>query len=157
LFTQANTYSPLLCGAGLAVAELAVLLYPALVLSPKLTDFTKTAPEAIPARATTAMVRVLDFMIILSFRSRHVSVRTARRHGATRHREYPRRMRHRGARYQGSCAPSEPGTTRPGKSAGKSAGSTRGTPPAGMAAFMQSGRPGAGSAGPLQVSFMLAG
>ena len=122
LFTQANTYSPLLCGAGLAVAELAALLYPALVLPPKLTDFTKTAPVAIPARATTEMVRVLDLMIILSFRSRHVSIRTARRHGATRHRGYPRCMRHRGARYQGSCAPPASGTSRAGKSAGKSAG-----------------------------------
>jgi len=68
LFTQANTYSPLDCGAGLAVAELAALLYPALVVVPKLTDFTRTAPLAIPARATTATVRVLDFMIILPFR-----------------------------------------------------------------------------------------
>jgi hypothetical protein len=65
LFTQANTYSPLACGAGPAVAELAVLLYPALVVPLKLTDFTRTAPLAIPARATTATVRVLDFMIIL--------------------------------------------------------------------------------------------
>jgi hypothetical protein len=68
LFTQANTYSPLACGAGLAAAELAVLLYPALVVPLKLTDFTRTAPLAIPARATTATVRVLDFMIILPFR-----------------------------------------------------------------------------------------
>ena len=68
LFTQANTYSPLACGAGLAVAELAELLYPVLAVPPKLTDSTRTAPLAIPARATTATVRVLDFMIILPFR-----------------------------------------------------------------------------------------
>ena len=42
--------------------------YPALVVPPKLTDSTRTAPLAIPARATTATVRVLDFMIILPFR-----------------------------------------------------------------------------------------
>ena len=127
LFTQANTYSPLLCGAGLAVAELAVLLYPALVLSPKLTDFTKTAPEATPARATTEMVRVLDFMIILSFRSRHVSVRTARRHGATGHREYRGVCAIAARDTRDHVAPSAPGTSRAGKSAGKSAGSARGT------------------------------
>jgi hypothetical protein len=68
LFTQANAYSPLACTAGPAVAELAVLLYPALVVPLKLTDFTRTAPLAIPARATTATVRVLDFMIILPLR-----------------------------------------------------------------------------------------
>jgi hypothetical protein len=45
-----------------------VLLNPALVVPLKLTDFTRTAPLAIPARATTATVRVLDFMIILPFR-----------------------------------------------------------------------------------------
>jgi hypothetical protein len=67
LLTHANTYSPLACTAGLAVAELAVLLYPALAVPLKLTDFTRTAPLAIPARATTATVRVLDFMIILPF------------------------------------------------------------------------------------------
>jgi hypothetical protein len=79
LFTQANTYSPLRCAAGLAAAGRAALLYPALVLSPKLTDRTRTAPVAIPARATIAMVRVLDFMIILPFASRaHQRPRCAR-------------------------------------------------------------------------------
>jgi hypothetical protein len=67
LFTQANTYAPVDCTAGLT-AEPALRLYPALALSPKLTDRTKTAPAAIPARATTDMARVLDFMIILPSR-----------------------------------------------------------------------------------------
>jgi hypothetical protein len=78
LFTQANTYSPLAGGAGLAVAGLAALLYPALVVVPKLTDFTRTAPLAIPAKATTATVRVLDFMIILTFRFQGTSASAPR-------------------------------------------------------------------------------
>jgi hypothetical protein len=78
LFTQANTYSPLDCAAGRAVAALAGRLYPALVLVPKLTDRTRTAPVAIPARATAAMARVLDFMIILPFRFQGTSASALR-------------------------------------------------------------------------------
>src|SRR5260370_42501627 len=41
--------------------EAVLLLYPALLLSPTLTLCTRTAPQAIPARATTDMARVLVF------------------------------------------------------------------------------------------------
>jgi len=50
-----------------------VLLYPALLLSPTLTVRTRTAPAAIPASATTDMARVVDFMIVLPFRSQGTS------------------------------------------------------------------------------------
>lgn len=58
LFTQANTYSAVDCGAGLATE----LLYPALPVLPKVTVCTRVAPTAIPARATAAVANVLDFM-----------------------------------------------------------------------------------------------
>lgn len=58
LFTQANTYSLVDCGAGLAVD----VLNPVLLVRPKLTVCTKVAPTVMPARATAAVARVLDFM-----------------------------------------------------------------------------------------------
>ncbi len=63
LFTQANTYSPVACGAGLTT----VLLYPTLLVWPKVIDRLRTAPPTMPVSATAAMARVLDFMIVLPF------------------------------------------------------------------------------------------
>lgn len=110
LFTQANTYSPVDCGAGLAT----VLLYPTLLVWPKLTDRLRTAPPTRPVSATAAMARVLDFMIVLPFAA------VAREYVRTRERG-PRR----GVGYLRSLWWPGIGASAAGKSAGKSAGGPR--------------------------------